>query len=103
MVREELGLNPEELGSPPRVAASSFASFAAGALVPLVPYLLGSGTAAFVGAIVAAGVALFAVGAGISLLTGRGVVRSGLRQVLVGALAAAITFAVGRLVGVSVS
>lgn len=103
MVREELGLNPEELGSPPRVAASSFASFATGALVPLVPYLLASGTAAFVGAIVAAAVALFAVGAGISLLTGKGVVRSGLRQVLVGALAAAITFVVGRLVGVSVS
>ncbi|HEV3474045.1 MAG TPA: VIT1/CCC1 transporter family protein [Actinomycetota bacterium] len=103
MVREELGLNPEELGSPQGVAASSFVSFATGALVPLVPYLVGSGTAAFVGAIIAAGVALFAVGAGISLLTGKGVLRSGLRQVLVGAVAAAITFGVGRLVGVSVS
>jgi VIT1/CCC1 family predicted Fe2+/Mn2+ transporter len=103
MVREELGLNPEELGSPWQVAATSFVFFATGAVVPLVPYILGSGTAAFVGATIAAGAALFAVGAGISLLTGRSPVRSGLRQVLVGALAAAITFSVGRLVGVSVA
>lgn len=101
--REELGLNPEELGSPWGVAVSSFTAFAAGAIVPVLPYVFGSGTAAFVGAIIAATAALFAVGAGISLLTGRGVVRSGLRQLGVGAVAASATFTIGRLIGVSVS
>jgi VIT1/CCC1 family predicted Fe2+/Mn2+ transporter len=103
MAREELGLNPDELGSPWGVAASSFVSFAAGAILPVLPWLLASGTAAFVGAAVVSGAALFLVGAGISLLTGRSLVASGLRQLLVGALAAAATFGIGRLIGVSVS
>lgn len=103
MAREELGLNPDELGSPWGAAASSFAAFAAGAVVPVVPYLLASGTTAMTGAIVAAGAALFLVGAAISILTGRPVTRSGLRQLLVGGLAAGATFAVGSVLGVSVS
>jgi VIT1/CCC1 family predicted Fe2+/Mn2+ transporter len=103
MAREELGLNPEELGSPWGVAVSSFASFAAGAVLPVVPWLLASGTAAFLGSVLLSAVALFLVGAGISLLTGRSLVASGLRQLLVGALAAAATFGIGRLIGVSVS
>ena len=103
MAREELGLNPDELGSPWGVAVSSFAAFASGALVPVVPWLLGSGTAAFVGSLALSAVALFLVGAGISLLTGRSLLRSGARQLVVGGFAAAATFGIGRLIGVSVS
>jgi VIT1/CCC1 family predicted Fe2+/Mn2+ transporter len=103
MAREELGLNPEELGSPWGVALSSFVAFAVGAVVPVVPYLLAGGTAAFLSSIALSTVALFAVGAGISLLTGRAVLRSGARQLLVGGLAATATFGIGRLIGVSVS
>ena len=68
-----------------------------------MPYLLGSGAAAFVGAIVLSLIALFAVGAGVSLLTGRGVLFSGARQVLFGAAAAVVTYAVGTIIGVSVA
>ena len=103
MAREELGLNPDELGSPWGVAASSFVSFAAGAIVPVLPWLLAAGTAAFVGSTILSAVSLFLVGAGISLLTGRSVLRSGARQLLVGGLAATATFGIGRLIGVSVS
>src|SRR5262245_16272987 len=80
MAREELGINPEELGSPVRVAASSFASFAIGAVVPVLAWLFSAGTAAFVTSIIVSAVALFLVGAGISLLTGRSAIRSGIRQ-----------------------
>jgi vacuolar iron transporter family protein len=103
MAREELGLNPDELGSPWGVAASSFASFAAGALVPVLPWLVAAGTAAFAASLVLSVLALFLVGAGISLLTGRPLIQSGARQLLVGGLAAAATFGIGRLIGVSVS
>src|SRR6266540_1427559 len=103
MAREELGLNPEELGSPLRVAVSSFIAFATGAVVPVIPWLLAAGTAAFVASIILSTLALFLVGAGISLLTGRSAARSGLRQLMVGGAAAAATFGIGRLIGVSVS
>jgi VIT1/CCC1 family predicted Fe2+/Mn2+ transporter len=103
MAREELGLNPEELGSPLRVAVSSLISFSTGAVVPVLPWLLAAGTAAFVASMTISALALFLIGAGISLLTGRSAARSGLRQLLVGAAAAATTFGIGRLIGVSVS
>lgn len=103
MAREELGLNPDELGSPWGVATSSFVAFAGGAAVPLLPLLVADGTWALIGAAVVSGVALFAVGAGISLLTGRSAAASGLRQLAVGGLAAAATFGIGRLIGVGVS
>jgi VIT1/CCC1 family predicted Fe2+/Mn2+ transporter len=103
MAREELGLNPEELGSPWGVALSSFAAFATGALVPVLPYLFRAGRAAFPVAIGLSVLALFAVGAGISLFTGRSVIRAGVRQLIVGALAAGATFGIGRLIGVSVT
>ena len=103
LAREELGLDPDALGSPWSAAISSLTAFAAGAFVVVIPYLISSGTAALVTAIVLFGVALFAVGAGIGLLNGRSALRSGLRQVVVGALAAGITFALGRLIGTSVS
>jgi VIT1/CCC1 family predicted Fe2+/Mn2+ transporter len=103
LAREELGLDPEQLGSPWGAAVSSMISFAAGAVVALLPYLFAAGTAALVAAITAVAVALFAVGGGIGLLNGRSLVRSGLRQVLVGGLAAGVTFLVGHLLGASVS
>ena len=103
LVREELGLDPDELGSPWAAAASSFASFACGALLPVLPYLLLGGIAAFVTSAVICAVALFAVGAGVSLLTGRGLLFSGARMVLIGGGAAAITYLVGHLIGVSVA
>jgi VIT1/CCC1 family predicted Fe2+/Mn2+ transporter len=101
--REELGLDPSELGSPWRAAISSFASFAVGAVIPVVAYLFVAGFAAFLVSVTLSAVALFAVGAGVSLVTGRGVLYSGLRMVLIGGAAAAVTYLVGKLIGVSVA
>jgi VIT1/CCC1 family predicted Fe2+/Mn2+ transporter len=103
LIREELGLDPDELGSPFAAAFGSFVAFAGGAFVPVIPYLIGSGVGAFVAAIAISLVALFAVGAGVSLLTGRGFLFSGARQVAIGAAAAIVTFIVGSLIGVSVA
>src|SRR5712691_7731547 len=79
LIREELGLDPDELGSPFGAAFGSFVAFAIGAAVPVVPYLIGGGAVAFGLAIGLSLVALFAVGAGVSLLTGRSVLFSGAR------------------------
>jgi vacuolar iron transporter family protein len=103
LAREELGLDPSELGSPISAAVASLLTFAVGALVVLLPYFAGSGTAALVAAIVLAAAALVAVGAGIGVLNGRPAVRSGLRQLLLGGAAALITFGIGHLIGASVS
>ncbi len=103
LVREELGLDPDELGSPWGAAFGSFVAFAIGAVIPVVPYLFGSGAGAFVVAIVASLAALFLVGAGVSLLTGRSLLFSGARQVGIGAAAAAVTYLVGSVIGVSVA
>jgi VIT1/CCC1 family predicted Fe2+/Mn2+ transporter/rubrerythrin len=103
LIREELGLDPRELGSPVGAATGSFVAFGLGAAVPVVPYLIGSGAGAFTASIVLSLVALFLVGAGVSLLTGRGFLFSGIRQVLIGAGAAIVTFAVGSIVGVAVA
>jgi VIT1/CCC1 family predicted Fe2+/Mn2+ transporter len=103
LVREELGLDPSELVSPWVAAASSFATFALGALAPVVPYLVTSGTAALAAAAALSGFLLLGVGAALSVFTGRSAIRSGLRMLGVGALSAAATFGVGRLIGVSVS
>ncbi len=101
-VREELGLDPDELGSPWGAAGSSFVAFGIGAVVPLVPYLLTSGTTALIVAFGLALAALFIVGAGVSLVTGRSLIFSGMRQVAIGALAAGVTFLVGSLIGVKI-
>ena len=103
LTREELGLDPTALGSPWSAAVSSFLAFGIGAFVVVLPYLIGSGLAALLTAIGLAALALLAVGAGIGLLNGRSAVRSGLRQLLVGGIAAAVTFGVGHLIGTSVS
>jgi VIT1/CCC1 family predicted Fe2+/Mn2+ transporter len=103
LTREELGLDPSELGSPLAAAVSSLLTFAVGALVVIFPYFFGSGTAALATAIVLAAVAMVAVGVGIGVLNGRSAVRSGLRQLLLGGLAALVTFGIGHLIGASVS
>ncbi len=102
LVREELGLDPGDLGSPVRVALSSFASFAVGAALPLLPFALMSGTAALLVAILVTAAALLGVGAAVGRLSGAGVVRSALRQFGVGAAAAAVTYGIGSLIGGSV-
>jgi vacuolar iron transporter family protein len=101
-LREELGLDPNELGSPFGAAASSFAAFGLGAVVPLIPFLLTTGPAAFVGGLVLSFVALFVVGAAVSLVTGRGILFSGTRQVVIGAAAATITYTVGTVFGATI-
>jgi VIT1/CCC1 family predicted Fe2+/Mn2+ transporter len=103
LAREELGLNPEELGSPWGAALSSFFSFGAGALVPLLPFLFARAEGALIAAIAVTGVALFGVGAMISLFTGRSAVRDGLRMLAIGGGAGAVTYLVGTLLGVSLA
>ena len=100
LAREELGLNPQELGSPFGAAAFSFVSFALGALVPLAPFFLGAKLpeAAWIGAALAA-LGLFGTGAAMSLFTGRHALRSGMRMLLIGGGAGALTFAIGQLIG----
>jgi VIT1/CCC1 family predicted Fe2+/Mn2+ transporter len=103
LAREELGLNPDDLGSPWRAAGASFVTFAAGAALPLVPFIARlSATPAIVAAAVITGVALFAVGLGLSLFTGRDALRSALRMVLIGGGAGTLSFLVGRALGVAI-
>jgi VIT1/CCC1 family predicted Fe2+/Mn2+ transporter len=102
LVREELGLDPDQLGSPFGAAFGSFVAFAFGAAVPVLPWAVASGAGAFVASLVLSLIALFAVGAGVSLLTGRGLLFSGSRQVVIGAVAAGVTFLVGSIAGVAV-
>ncbi|MBN6054093.1 VIT1/CCC1 transporter family protein [Nonomuraea sp. RK-328] len=97
--QNELGVDPHSLPSPRLAAVSSFLSFAAGALLPLVPYLLGA-TSLVLSAVVSCA-SLFAAGALVSTVTARSWWFSGLRQLFVGALAAALTFALGNLIGAS--
>jgi VIT1/CCC1 family predicted Fe2+/Mn2+ transporter len=103
LAREELGLNPDELGSPWGAAISSLLSFAVGAAIPLLPFALGAGANALVFAVALTAVALFGIGATLSLFTGRGAMMSGLRMLLLGGLAGVVTFSVGRLFGVNLS
>jgi VIT1/CCC1 family predicted Fe2+/Mn2+ transporter len=101
--REELGIDPDELGGSPWVAAgASFALFVVGAIVPVLPFVFLEGTAAVVAALLASVVGLFVIGAAITLLTGRSVMRSGLRQLAFGLAAAAVTYGVGSLFDVVV-
>ena len=102
LVREELGLDPDELGNPVKVAVSSFLAFAIGASVAVIPYAILSGTAAFVTAIVAAIIALCVVGGLVGKFSGRGIIFSAMRQLLWGTGAAAVTYIVGSIIGVNV-
>ena len=101
LAREELGLNPDELGSPWVAAASSFAAFTAGAALPLLPFLFASGRVALVESVALTALGLFAVGASMSLFTGRHAVLSGLRMLGIGGAAGLATYFIGTWLGVS--
>lgn len=104
LAREELGIDPEELGgSPWEAAIMSFVLFALGAVVPVLPFFFARGLNAVAMSVAFSTVALFLLGAAITLFTGRPVLFSGTRQVAFGLLAAALTFGIGRLVGVSLA
>jgi vacuolar iron transporter family protein len=103
LAREELGLNPDDLGSPWRAAVSSFVTFAAGAAVPLIPFLLHLEAArAIIAAVLLTAAALFAVGLGLSLFTGRQALRSALRMLLIGAAAGLASWLLGHALGVAI-
>jgi VIT1/CCC1 family predicted Fe2+/Mn2+ transporter len=103
LAREELGIDPEELGGSAWVAAgTSFFLFALGAIVPVLPFIFAEGMGAVVASIVVSAAALMLVGAAITVVTGSSVIRTGGRQVLLGLVAAAVTFGLGSLVGKAV-
>ena len=99
--REELGVNPSSLGSPTWAAVASFVTFALGAVVPLVPFFFTSGNGAVVAAVVLAAIAAVCVGAALARFTGRSVLFSAVRQLLVMGIAAGITYGIGHAVGLS--
>jgi VIT1/CCC1 family predicted Fe2+/Mn2+ transporter len=104
LAREELGIDPEELGGSAYEAAfTSFFLFAVGAIFPIFPFLFWSGATAIYISLLVSGIGLFIIGAAITLMTGRSVWFSGTRQVVVGLMAAALTFGIGRLIGVSLA
>jgi VIT1/CCC1 family predicted Fe2+/Mn2+ transporter len=104
LAREELGVNPEELGgSAWEAAITSFILFAIGAIVPVIPFTFLAGYTAVIVSILFSIVGLFILGSVITLFTGRGVLYSGMRMVIFGLLAAAVTFGIGRLIGVSLA
>jgi VIT1/CCC1 family predicted Fe2+/Mn2+ transporter len=103
LAREELGIDPEELGGSPWTAAStSFVLFAVGAIVPVLPFVFFSGIGAVAFSVILSALALFGIGALITLMTGRSVLYSGMRQVVVGLAAAALTYGVGSLIGTAI-
>jgi len=101
LAREELGLNPDELGSPWGAAISSFLAFAVGAMIPLLPFLVLAHHGALPISIGLTAIALFSVGATLSLFIGRGAITGGLRMLLIGGGAGALTFLIGRMLGVA--
>ena len=103
LTREELGLASGDLGSPWVAALSSFGSFAVGALIPVLPFLFGSGAAALIVAIGLSAVTLFLVGSAIAVLTGRDAPRGGLRMVAIATIVGLASHLIGRLIGEGVS
>jgi len=103
LAREELGLNPEDLGSPWGAAFFSFCAFAIGAAVPLLPFFFAKGVESMVIAIALTALSLFGVGATLSLFTGRNAWRSGARMLGIGLAAGAVTYAIGKLMGVTLA
>ncbi len=100
--REELGINLDELGSPWGASVSSFLAFVGGAVIPVLPYFFSDGQTAFWWSVGLSGAGLFGVGTMLSFITGKNRLYSGLRMLLIGGLAAAVTYAVGYLLGVSI-
>jgi VIT1/CCC1 family predicted Fe2+/Mn2+ transporter len=103
LAREELGLNPEELGSPWGAASFSFVSFALGAIIPLLPFLFASGPTSLLVAVGLTAIALFGVGATLSLFTGRSALASGARMLAIGIAAGGVTYLIGKWLGVTLS
>ena len=104
LTREELGLDPAELGGNPWSAAGvSFCLFAAGAIFPAMPFIWASGVTAIVQCVLLSALGLAGIGMVTSLFNGRGAVFSALRQIGVGLVAAGFTFGAGHVLGVSVS
>ncbi len=103
LAREELGLNPAELGSPQLAATASFLAFAVGALLPLAPYFLFSGHMALLGTAVVTAICLFGIGATLSLFTGNRAFLGGLRMLLIGSAAGTATWLIGKGLGVALS
>jgi len=103
MARDELGIDPEELGGSAWTAAiASFLLFTIGAVIPVAPFVFADGDAAVFISVVISGLALLGIGAAITLLTGRGVWRSAFRQLAIGLGAAGVTYGAGFLVGTAV-
>ena len=103
LAREELGIDPKELGgSAWEAAVSSFALFALGAVLPILPFIIARGTVAVVASAVVSALALFALGAAITVFTGASAWRAGGRQLLLGLAAAGLTFGLGRLIGTAI-
>src|SRR3990170_7127505 len=100
LAREELGLNPDDLGSPIGAALSSFLAFCIGASLPLIPFLFALSRGVLIAAILS-GAALFAVGAALSLFSGKSALVGGARMFLIGSAAAAATYVIGSLFNVS--
>ena len=103
LAREELGLNPDELGSPGKAAIASFSAFAVGAIIPLFPFAAPVATQPLVASIALTSVALFSVGAVLSLFTGRQAIHGGLRMLAIGGLAGAATYLIGHALGVTLA
>ncbi len=99
--REELGIDPDALGSPVRAAISSFLSFSCGALLPLLPWFVGSGTAALVASVVLGVVGAAALGIALAQFTLGSPFRLALRYVAIAVVAGAITFGIGNAIGIS--
>jgi VIT1/CCC1 family predicted Fe2+/Mn2+ transporter len=100
--REELGIDPTSLGSPVNAAVSSFVSFTAGALLPLLPWFFAHGAGAAVASVVLGALGAIAVGLALARFTGRSPARSAVRQLAIAVVAGGVTFLVGRIVGVGV-
>lgn len=104
LIKEELGINVDELkGSAMEAAVTSFILFAIGAIIPVIPFFFTSGMQAVLFSTILSGIGLFIIGASITLFTGKSVWFSGFRQVLFGLAAAAITYGIGKLIGVSIT
>ncbi len=101
LAREELGMSEDEAGNPWVAAGTSFLTFSIGAIIPVIPWLVLSGAAGVAASAVASAVGLFGLGAAVTLFTGRSILYSGLRMLAFGLAASAITFGIGRLIGVS--
>lgn len=103
LAREELGLNPDDLGSPWTAAAASFVAFSAGAAVPLLPFLVGARESGVPAAALLSAAALVAIGMSLSLFTGRNALLGGLRMLAIGTAAATVTWTIGSLLGITLT